>query len=205
MSSMSFPPREILPDVRRGDGDAHRRARSQTAARVSAMRLHLLSSPKLVAGCIVIADGRILLLKRGIEPSLGKWTYPGGFVDLGETPEKPRCARRSRKSESALARAAVGHVHRPCQREGADHRLSGDTRKDKPTVSQEAIEIRYFRLKISCGTPWLSEHARRADRLGSIGQIQLKFLKSSNHAALANIFISNTARLVLKHSCHGPR
>jgi ADP-ribose pyrophosphatase YjhB (NUDIX family) len=40
---------------------------------------------KVVAGTIPFADGRILLTRRAIEPSLGKWTFPGGYVDWGET------------------------------------------------------------------------------------------------------------------------
>ena len=44
--------------------------------------------PKLVAGCLIVSDGKVLLLRRGIEPQLGKWTFPGGYVDLGETPEQ---------------------------------------------------------------------------------------------------------------------
>ena len=56
--------------------------------------------PKLVAGCIVADGDRTLLLRRGIEPSRGKWTYPGGFVDLGETPEK--CAMRETLEEVGI-------------------------------------------------------------------------------------------------------
>jgi len=56
--------------------------------------------PKLVAGCIIADGDRTLLLRRGIEPARGKWTYPGGFVDLGETPE--RCAVRETHEEVGM-------------------------------------------------------------------------------------------------------
>ena len=42
-------------------------------------------NPKLVAGTIPIEDGRVLLVRRNVNPSKGKWTFPGGFVDWGET------------------------------------------------------------------------------------------------------------------------
>jgi ADP-ribose pyrophosphatase YjhB (NUDIX family) len=42
-------------------------------------------NPKVVAGTIPVSDGRILLVRRNIEPAKGKWTYPGGYVDWGET------------------------------------------------------------------------------------------------------------------------
>jgi ADP-ribose pyrophosphatase YjhB (NUDIX family) len=42
-------------------------------------------SPKLVAGTIPEDDGRVLLTRRSINPGRGLWTFPGGFVDFGET------------------------------------------------------------------------------------------------------------------------
>jgi ADP-ribose pyrophosphatase YjhB (NUDIX family) len=43
-------------------------------------------NPKPVAGLIpVMADGRIVLLQREIEPARGRWSYPAGFQELGET------------------------------------------------------------------------------------------------------------------------
>jgi 8-oxo-dGTP diphosphatase len=41
-------------------------------------------SPKVVAGAVPVEDGRILLTRRAIHPSYGKWTFPGGYVDWGE-------------------------------------------------------------------------------------------------------------------------
>ena len=43
-------------------------------------------NPLNVVGTIpVLADGRVLLCKRNIEPRLGKWTLPAGFMELNET------------------------------------------------------------------------------------------------------------------------
>ena len=41
--------------------------------------------PKLAVGTIIKAtDGRIVFVRRGIEPGYGKWVFPGGYVDRGE-------------------------------------------------------------------------------------------------------------------------
>jgi ADP-ribose pyrophosphatase YjhB (NUDIX family) len=44
-------------------------------------------NPKVVVGCIPEWDGQILLCKRAIEPRSGLWTFPAGFMELGETVE----------------------------------------------------------------------------------------------------------------------
>jgi ADP-ribose pyrophosphatase YjhB (NUDIX family) len=40
--------------------------------------------PKVAACTICMVDGGIVPLRRAIEPQLGKWVFPGGFVDRGE-------------------------------------------------------------------------------------------------------------------------
>jgi ADP-ribose pyrophosphatase YjhB (NUDIX family) len=40
--------------------------------------------PKVVACSVVEMAGRIVLLKRDIDPQRGKWVLPGGYVDRGE-------------------------------------------------------------------------------------------------------------------------
>ncbi len=42
-------------------------------------------NPKIVAGCIVEWEDRILLCRRAIEPRYGLWTVPAGFMENGET------------------------------------------------------------------------------------------------------------------------
>ena len=41
--------------------------------------------PKLAACTVCSIEGGIVLLRRGIEPQFGKWVFPGGFVDRGES------------------------------------------------------------------------------------------------------------------------
>jgi ADP-ribose pyrophosphatase YjhB (NUDIX family) len=57
-------------------------------------------NPKVAACTICTIDQEIPLLKRGIEPSYGKWVFPGGFVDLGERVED--AAIRETKEEVNL-------------------------------------------------------------------------------------------------------
>lgn len=42
-------------------------------------------SPKVGVGAVVVRDGRVLLIRRGIPPSEGLWAIPGGSLELGET------------------------------------------------------------------------------------------------------------------------
>ncbi len=56
--------------------------------------------PKLVAAVIFELDGGIVMTQRAIEPGYGKWTFPGGFVDRGETAEA--AAKREAREEAGV-------------------------------------------------------------------------------------------------------
>ena len=40
--------------------------------------------PIVGAGALMIENGKLLLIKRGAKPGQGKWSIPGGLVELGE-------------------------------------------------------------------------------------------------------------------------
>ncbi len=42
-------------------------------------------NPRMVVGCLPEWEGRVLLCRRAIEPRLGLWTVPAGFMENGET------------------------------------------------------------------------------------------------------------------------
>jgi ADP-ribose pyrophosphatase YjhB (NUDIX family) len=65
-------------------------------------------NPKIVVGCIPEWDDRILLCRRAIEPRLGLWTLPAGFMEEGET-TLDGAARET--LEEANARVAIGPLY----------------------------------------------------------------------------------------------
>ena len=42
-------------------------------------------NPKMVVGCIAEWENRILMCRRSIEPRYGRWTFPAGYLENGET------------------------------------------------------------------------------------------------------------------------
>ncbi len=56
--------------------------------------------PVVGVGAVIVNEGKILLEKRSNEPSKGKWTIPGGLVDLGENIEQ--AVIRETKEETCL-------------------------------------------------------------------------------------------------------
>ena len=42
-------------------------------------------NPRVITGCLPIHNDQVLLCKRAIEPRLGLWTLPAGFLENGET------------------------------------------------------------------------------------------------------------------------
>jgi ADP-ribose pyrophosphatase YjhB (NUDIX family) len=41
--------------------------------------------PRIGVGAIILHEDKVLLVRRGQSPSFGKWSLPGGLVELGET------------------------------------------------------------------------------------------------------------------------
>jgi len=58
-------------------------------------------NPKMVVGCIPEWEDRILLCRRAIEPRVGLWTLPAGFMELHETTAEA-AAREAREEANAV-------------------------------------------------------------------------------------------------------
>ncbi len=45
-------------------------------------------NPIVAAGALVEQDGRVALVRRGVEPGCGRWSLPSGYVELNESAEE---------------------------------------------------------------------------------------------------------------------
>jgi ADP-ribose pyrophosphatase YjhB (NUDIX family) len=64
-------------------------------------------NPRVVVGTLPVSAGRVYLARRAIEPAIGRWTYPGGFLEVGESAQEG--ARRETEEETEL-RIEVGRL-----------------------------------------------------------------------------------------------
>jgi len=63
------------------------------------MRREYPKTPIVGVGAVIVKGDQVLLIRRANEPSRGRWSIPGGTVELGET----------------LAQAATREVSEECQ------------------------------------------------------------------------------------------
>jgi ADP-ribose pyrophosphatase YjhB (NUDIX family) len=118
-------------------------------------RGHILYvNPKLVVGVIPERRGRILLLRRAIEPRHGFWTYPGGFMEIDESVEE--AAAREALEETGVEvkiSGLVGVYSRPGPHGPGIVSIvfRGRVPNGRVEPGREALEARWFRPE---DIPW---------------------------------------------------
>ena len=95
--------------------------------------------PIIGVGAVIIKDGKILLEKRKNEPGKGKWSIPGGLVELGESVEQT--VIREVKEETGL------DVEKPEHIDVVDNII----RDENDEVKYHFVIIDYF-MKLKGGT-----------------------------------------------------
>lgn len=74
-------------------------------------------NPRLVVGCVAEWEGRILLCRRAIEPRLGFWTLPAGFMENGESTAQGAARETQEEAgarviiEAPFAMVSVAHIN----------------------------------------------------------------------------------------------
>src|SRR4029453_2734296 len=67
--------------------------------------------PKVGAGTIFTLNGAIGLVKRGVEPAIGKWVFPGGYVDRGESVQEAAIRETQEESQMDVKLGPLLHVY----------------------------------------------------------------------------------------------
>ena len=99
------------------------------------------------ATCLVLIDKnqRILLVKRSVEPKKGQWCLPGGFIELGESPQYG--ALRELREETGL--------------DGEIDVLLGV--RTTPSLQYQSVLMIGFRVMNFWGTPVPGDDAQQVD------------------------------------------
>ena len=112
---------------------------------ISCAYVHYIN-PKVVCGTLTTQEGRLWLLRRGIEPRLGYWAYPAGFQEWDESSEE--AARRETKEEIGCD-VAIERLFGVYSSPGAPvvnivYTASLLSTSRAPTATSEALEVRAF-------------------------------------------------------------
>ena len=97
------------------------------------------NQPIVGVGAVIICDGKLLLEKRKNDPGKGKWSIPGGLVELGENVEQT--VIREVKEETGLEVEKPEHIDI----------VDNITRDENGEIKYHFVIIDYF-VKLKGGT-----------------------------------------------------
>jgi len=126
------------------------------------------------ATCLVVPDdkGRVLLVKRNVDPRAGYWCLPGGFMELGETPEAS--ALRELKEETGLS--------------GRIGTLLGIT--SSPSDQYDTVIVVAYSIREYSGSPVAGDDA---SDVAYFGPDELPEIAFGNHAEFIRRYYAMTA------------
>jgi ADP-ribose pyrophosphatase YjhB (NUDIX family) len=133
-------------------------------------RIHY-RNPVVVAGLLPLVDGRLWMLRRAIEPRYGFWTFPAGYMELGETVEQA-AIRETREElnldvelDRLLGVYSFAHI-------STVHVIYRARALTEPSAGSEALDIGCFSAR---EIPWdelafATTHQALTDWVGSLGR-----------------------------------
>ncbi len=128
-------------------------------------------NPRIITGCLPVYQDKVLLCRRAIEPRLGFWTLPAGFLELGETVSDGAARETEEEAGASVAMGDlycmfnlphIGQVYMMYRAEMSEPVFAAST--------QESLEVRLFAedeipwRELAFRTMWRTLHHYFEDR-----------------------------------------
>lgn len=105
---------------------------------------------KVTVDAVVVENGEILLIKRGIEPFKDKWALPGGHVDYGETVEQAVIRETKEETDLDIKPSVLIGVYSDPKRDPRGHTVGMAflcrAKKGQAKAGDDAAETWWFPL-----------------------------------------------------------
>ena len=108
-------------------------------------------NPKIVAGCIPEWDDHILLCRRAIEPKSGLWTFPAGFMEIGESTEQAAIRETLEEAQAQVERICLFAVLSLPHIGQTYLVFRGPMRSSDFGAGEESLDVQLFSL---AAIPW---------------------------------------------------
>lgn len=76
--------------------------------------------PKPAVSAVIIQDGKILLVKRGVEPNKDLWSLPGGSIEPGETIDEALVREVREETHLNVIPGDLAAVHEVIKKDGSE-------------------------------------------------------------------------------------
>jgi len=105
------------------------------------------ADPKVVAVAIVVNENNeLLLIKRNIEPAIGEWAFPSGYIDKGEAVEDAAIREAKEESNLDISLAKLVGVYSNTGNPVILIVYSASARSGKEKPGPETQDVRWFKL-----------------------------------------------------------
>ena len=100
--------------------------------------------PKVAACCIVTIEQKVVLLRRAIQPGYGKWVFPGGYVDRGETVAAAAIRETREEANLEVQLVSLLGVYSYCQSPVIIIVYVAEVKSGRLLASDETLEVGTF-------------------------------------------------------------
>ena len=101
-------------------------------------------NPKIITGCLAEWQGKVLLCKRAIEPRLGKWTIPAGFMECGETIMEGAARETHEEALAVVENMQLFAVYNITHISHVNTMFRGTVKEGRAAPGDESLEVGFF-------------------------------------------------------------